>query len=275
MGTDSVTISPASAGAGSAVLGIGAGYVFAPHKYSLERLLMQDDSSFARNFSDEKMKHATVKEKASVVNLNKAAKVYMDSGDRILREEVKPNAKLWNEMVKKVNVDDKFIKEVQIRKDAYLDAIQSTKYRELRKKLQIAQENVTKNPKDMKYNLELKAAAQDFAKAQIAMEQSTKQYREARMSFRSAREGAVLKLPDKGRKISAQWEKVRRAMSDRANLMYEKLATLTKDKNLNNDYSVIKKYIPKARTSAALLGGILAGTAGVIAGVYAFNKSRA
>lgn len=27
MGTDSVTISPASAGAGSAVLGIGAGYV--------------------------------------------------------------------------------------------------------------------------------------------------------------------------------------------------------------------------------------------------------
>lgn len=275
MGTDSVTISPAAAGAGSAVLGIGAGYVFAPHKYSLERLLMQDDSSFARNFSDEKMKHATVEEKASVVNLNKAAKVYMDSGDEILREEVKPNAKLWNEMVKKVNVDDKFIKEVQIRKEAYLDAIQSTKYSELRKKLQIAQENVTKNPKDMKYNLELKAAAQDFAKAQIAMEHSTKQYREARTAFRSAREGAVLKLPDKGRKISAQWEKVRRAMSDRANLMYEKLATLTKDKNLNNDYSVIKKYIPKARTSAALLGGILAGTAGVIAGVYAFNKSRA
>ena len=62
MGTDSVTISPAAAGAGSAVLGIGAGYVFAPHKYSLERLLMQDDSSFARNFSDEKMKHATVKD---------------------------------------------------------------------------------------------------------------------------------------------------------------------------------------------------------------------
>lgn len=275
MGTDSVTISPAAAGAGSAVLGIGAGYVFAPHKYSLERLLMQDDSSFARNFSDEKMKHATVKEKASVVNLNKAAKVYMDSGDKILREEVKPNAKLWNEMVKKVNVDDKFIKEVQIRKEAYLDAIQSTKYRELRKNLQIAQENVMKNPKDMKYNLELKAAAQDFAKAQIAMEPSTKQYREARMSFRSAREGAVLKLPDKGRKISAQWEKVRRAMSDRANLMYEKLATLTKDKNLNNDYSLIKKYIPKARTSAALLGGIIAGTVGVIAGVYAFNKSRA
>lgn len=236
---------------------------------------MQDDSSFARNFSDEKMKHATVKEKASVVNLNKAAKVYMDSGDKILREEVKPNAKLWNEMVKKVNVDDKFIKEVQIRKEAYLDAIQSTKYRELRKNLQIAQENVMKNPKDMKYNLELKASAQDFAKAQIAMEPSTKQYREARMSFRSAREGAVLKLPDKGRKISAQWEKVRRAMSDRANLMYEKLATLTKDKNLNNDYSLIKKYIPKARTSAALLGGILAGTVGVIAGVYAFNKSRA
>lgn len=275
MGTDSVTISPVVAGAGSAGLGIGAGYVFAPHKYSLERLLMQDDSSFARNFSDEKMKHATVKEKASVVNLNKAAKVYMDSGDKILREEVKPNAKLWNEMVKEVNVDDKFIKEVRIRKEAYLDAIQSTKYRELRKNLQIAQENVMKNPKDTKYYLELKAAAQDFAKAQIAMEQSTKQYREARMSFRSAREGAVLKLPDKGRKISAQWEKVRRAMSDRANLMYEKLATLAKDKNLNNDYSVIKKYIPKARTSAVLLGGILAGTAGVIASVYAFNKRRA
>ncbi len=46
MGTDSVTISPAAAGAGSAVLGIGAGYVFAPHKYSLERLLMLSQGIF-------------------------------------------------------------------------------------------------------------------------------------------------------------------------------------------------------------------------------------
>lgn len=272
MGTDSVTISPVVAGAGSAVLGIWTGYVFAPHKYSLKRLLMQDDESFKRNFSPEKMKHATVNEKASLERLNKAAKVYMESGDRILKNEVSPNAKLWHEMVKKVNAEDKFVTEVRIKKEAYLEALDRTKYLALKLELQNAQENAMRNPKDVKLNLEMKAAAQDFAKAQILVEHSAKQYREARTAFRVSRNGAVLKLPDKGRKISAQWEKVRRAMSERANVMYEKLATLTKDKKLNKDYSAVKKYIPKARTAAALLGGILAGTAGVVAGVYACNK---
>lgn len=274
MGAEAVTISPSITGAASSVLGLGAGYVLAPRKYSLERLLMQNDDSFNKTFSPEVMKHATEGEKHSLANLKEASKTYHSSGDMIMKEQITPNAKLWHEMVKKVNVEDKFVSEVDMRKTAYLQSLQETNYRAHKKKLDIAQKKALMYPKDVNANLEMKAASRDFAAAQIALEHPSKQYRDARAAFRAAREEAFLKLPDSGRAISSQWDKVRRALSDRATIMYGKLSTLTKNENLHKDYSLVKKYIPKARTYSALMGGILAGITGVIVGVCALNKMR-
>ncbi len=275
MGENSVTISPSVTGIGSGVLGLGAGYILAPQKYSLERLLMQDDDSFSRNFSDTVMKKATDGEKKSLTNLHDAAHSYHTSGDVILKEKIVPNAKLWHEMVAKVNVEDKFVSEVKRTKKNYLQALKDTNYKQLKQNLEEAQELVLNKPNDVKAHLQLKAASREFADAQLAIERSQMLYRNARNAFRGARDEAIMELPDKGRAISAQWAKVRRAISDRANVMYEKLASLSKNENLNKDYNLIKKYIPKARTYSALMGGVLAGIAGVIAGVYSLNKMRA
>ena len=250
MGENSITISPSITGAGSAVLGLGAGYVLAPQKYSLDRLLMQDDDSFEKHFSSSVMKRSTEGERKSLKSLNDAAHIYRSSGNKILKEDIIPNAKLWHDMVSQVNVNDKFVSEVAIAKKRYLKAINDTKFMEL-----------------------LKAASRNFADAQLAIENPLRLYKNARASFRAAREEAILALPDKGKAISAQWDKVRRAISNRANVMYEKLASLSKNEHLNKDYSLIKKYIPKSRTYSALMGGILSGILGVIAGVYALNKS--
>ena len=274
MSVDSFIVSPSSAGVGSAVLGIGAGYVFAPRKYSLERLLMQNTKSFERNFSPEKMKTASVLEKVSVANIHDASRVYAGAGSKILKDEVVPNAKLWHEMVKSVEVEDKFVKAVTQSKEAYLEALQKEKYIDLRTKLRAAQANALKNPKNAHLNAEMKAAANDFARAQIALEAPAKLYRDSVASLRIARENAIRKLPDKGRSINAQWDKVKHALSERANVMYEKLATLSKDKKLNKDYTAIKKYIPKARTTSAIFGGILAGITGLIAGLYAYSYQK-
>lgn len=273
MSESSVTISPSAMGAGSAVLGLGAGYVLAPQKYTLDRLLMQSPDTFERQFSRNVLKKATAGEIKSFENLSQAAKTYQESGGDIFKKEIRPNAQIWHDMVSKVNVEDKYVSEVARTKELYLKALENTKFMEAKKSLENAQELVLKNPKDIKAHLELKGASRNFADAQLAVEYPLKLYKNARAAFRSAREDAILELPDKGKSISKQWDKVRRAISNRADVMYEKLATLSKNKELNKDYSMIKKYIPKSRTYSAMMGGILSGILGVIVGIYSLNKT--
>ena len=51
MSTNTVSVSPCGVGAISSGLGLGAGYILAPRKFSLERLLMQNDKTYDRIFS--------------------------------------------------------------------------------------------------------------------------------------------------------------------------------------------------------------------------------
>lgn len=274
MGSNTVSVSPCGVGAISSGLGLGAGYILAPRKFTLERLLMQNDDAFNRIFSQKVMQNATKAEIKAVDSLKNAAKEYRLSGKSITDEKIKPEANLWNQMVKKVNVDDRFVKQVAETKTVYQQALKDARYAELKNSLDSAAKNVAANPKDTNLYLVMKASAREFADAQLAVEKPLKDYKNARNSFRAARDEAILNLPDKGKAISEQWAKVMRAISERANVMYEKLATLSAKDSLKNDYSAVKKYIPKSRTYSSLMGGIIAGIGGVIAGVYSLNKIK-
>ncbi len=269
---NTVKISPSVAGAVSAVMGLGAGYTCAPRKYNLERLLMQNKDSFERTFSQDVMSGASRAELEALENIKTASREYFTSGDAILKEQVTPNAKKWYSMISEVKVNDSAINDVELQKKAYNKAVKDAEYHELKSKLKSARKKVASAPDNVTLNLELKDAERKFADAQLALDIPASKYRRARETFRAARDKAILELPDKGRAISAQWDKVRRAMTNRANAMYEKLATLSTSDALNKDYSIIKKYIPKARTASALSGGILAGIVGVIGGVYSVHK---
>lgn len=274
MSANTVSVSPCGVGAISSGLGLGAGYILAPRKFTLERLLMQNDKTYDRIFSQDVMKNATFEEKKSVESLRQAAKTYRESGNAITKDKIAPEAKSWHDLVKQVSVDDSFVSEVKAKKTLYQQALKDVHYKELKDSLELAHKKAVENPKDTNAYLELKSAAREFADAELAVKEPLNQYKNARAAFRSARDEAILKLPDKGRSISEQWEKVIRAVSDRANIMYKKLATLSGDEGLKNDYSIVKKYIPKSRTYSSIMGGVIAGIGGVIAGVYALNKSR-
>lgn len=274
MGSNTVSVSPCGVGAISSGLGLGAGYILAPRKFTLERLIMQDDKTFDKIFSPSAMRTATKEESKAVESLRGAAKSYMDSGKQITKEEIRPAASLWRKMVNDVNVEDKFVSEVAQTKALYQQSLKDANYMELKNKLILAHNKAVANPKDTNLYLEMKAAARDFADAQLAVDKPLKAYKKARSSFRAAREEAILNLPDKGKAISEQWNKVMRAVSTRANVMYEKLATLRVQEDLKKDYSMVKKYIPKSRTYSSIMGGILAGIAGVLVGVYSVNKVK-
>ncbi len=274
MGSNTISVSPCGVGAVSSGLGLGAGYILAPRKFALERLIMQDDKTFDKIFSQNAMRTATKEESNAVEALRGAAKSYRNSGKQITKEEIRPAASLWHEMVRKVSVEDKFVADVSRTKVRYQQALKDTNYMELKNKLDLAHRNLLQNPKDTNLYLEMKAAAKDFADAQLAVDKPLKAYKKARSSFRAAREEAILNLPDKGKAISEQWNKVMRAVSTRANIMYEKLATLRVQENLKKDYSTVKKYIPKSRTYSSIMGGILAGIGGVLVGVYSLNKVK-
>ena len=269
-----VPVSPCALGATMSLFGMGGGYALAPRKYTLDRLLMQNEDTFEKNFSKEIMRNATEAEETALSNIKKAAKAYRSSGDEVFLNEVKPNAQLWGKMVSKVNVDDKFIKEVDRTKSEYKKALKDTSFMELTNKFREAQKIANKNPQNITLNLEMKAVAEELAEAELAIETPRKNYRMARSNFRVAREKAIEQLPDKGKGIAKQWNKVREALSKKANVMYENLANLSKDKNLMQDYNLIKKYLPKARTYSALMSGTLTGILGTIIGIYQINKIK-
>ena len=87
MGTNTISVSPCGVGAISSGLGLGAGYVLAPRKFTLERLLMQDEKTYDNIFSPKVMEKATKEEINAVDSLKAAAKSYRDSGKKITKEE--------------------------------------------------------------------------------------------------------------------------------------------------------------------------------------------
>lgn len=271
---NSVRVSPSIVGAASALVGLGAGYALAPQKYTLERLLMQSEDKFEKVFSTKILKDASVAEKEALSNIKKASRDYFESGQVIKKEQIIPNAKLWHKMVSQVAVPEDVLDDLKLKKKAVLDVVESSNFKALRSNLSSKQGQLDVNPKDTNLLLEVQDAAQKLADAQLKVEPAGKSYRKSRDAFRLAREEAMLQLPDKGKAISAQWDKVRKAISQRANVMYEKLASLSKSESLNQDYKLIKKYIPKARTVSALTGGLVAGLAGVLVGVYSVNKKH-
>lgn len=269
---NSVKISPSITGAASALVGLGAGYALAPQKYTLERLLMQSEDKFEKIFATKNMSNASGAEKEALISIKNASKDYFESGEAIKKSQIIPNAKLWHKMVSQVTVPPETENALNISKKSVKDEVEKSDFKNLRMVLSEKQKRFELNPKDTNLMLEVQDASQKLAEVQLKIEPVAKKYRKARADFRLARDEAILNLPDKGKAISAQWDKVRKAISQRANIMYDKLANLSKSDSLNKDYKLIKKYIPKARTVSALTGGIMAGLAGVLVGVYSINK---
>lgn len=268
MTENSTTISPALLGASSAVVGLGAGYVLAPKKYNLERLLTKSSDTFERTFTPDVMKDATAAERVSLSNLKKAALEYRASGLPIQKNTIAPEAKNWKRLKDAVTIDQALLDTAKEKKAAYLKAWKDSNYSDLKSKLQLAQESASKKPNDATVNLELKTISKSFTEAQKALEVPTTDYKNARAAIFSAREEAVKVSTDKGKAIFEQFKKVKKGISDKADVMYQKLAELARNESLNKDYKSVKKFIPRARTHSAIIGGIFLGLAGILTGVY-------
>lgn len=274
MSNGTTTVSPALFGASSAVVGLGAGYIFAPRKYSLKRLLTKDSDTFERTFSKEVMKDASSSEKASLNHLKTASDEYRTSGREILNEEIKPNVIQWKAMRDNVAVGAEFSSDLNAKKLDLQNAMKKNAFIDLRNSLKNLQEKASANPNDTVINQELKEASRKFSEAQKAMEIPINEYKKSLTSFKNARENAIKDIPDKGKSIAEQFSKVEAALKKRTNHMYKKLAEIASKDGIKNDYKAVKKFIPKARTYSAIMGGIILGIIGVLAGVFISNLQK-
>ena len=272
MSENSTVISPTMLGVSSGVAGMGLGYVIAPRKYPIERLLTRRDDTFEKTFSPEAMADATIEEKKSLKNIKVAVEEYRRSGDSLLKSEVTPAAEEWKRMVDGVWVYKNVKDNLKAKKKFLKNAVKSSDYYGLRANLKNAQTNALANPNDTAVNTQLKNASAKFSEAQKALENPIREYKKAFHAYKSAKENAIANLPDKGKAISMQFEKFTAAVTKRADVMYKKLAELTKREGIAKDYKNIEKYIPKARTHSAIMGGIIAGLVGILAGVFYSNK---
>ena len=110
-----------AAGAGA---GLAGGYVFAPRKYSLKRLLVQQPDTFEKLFPKEIKDTMLKKEVSALEKLKKASAEFHESG-QIDQKTVKKAAQKWKQKYEAVKIDKEILSNAANKKDALREAAET------------------------------------------------------------------------------------------------------------------------------------------------------
>lgn len=123
MNENSLSINPATAMAAGGVAGLGAGYIFAPRKYSLKRLLVQQPDTFERLFPKDVKETMVRPEKSSLDAIQRASGEFHASGTAN-QETVKLAAKKWRRKFTTLQINSDLIEEAASKKKALQEAVE-------------------------------------------------------------------------------------------------------------------------------------------------------
>ncbi len=121
MSEKSLYINPAKAMAAGAGVGLISGYAFAPRKYSLKRLLVQQPDTFEKLFPKEVKDTMLKKELAALKNIQQASDEFHTSGAAD-QNSIKHAAKKWRQKYSAVKIDDELLSNATRKKEAIREA---------------------------------------------------------------------------------------------------------------------------------------------------------
>lgn len=123
MNENSLSINPAAAMAAGGVVGLGTGYVFAPRKYSLKRLLVQQPDTFERLFPKDVKETMVKSEQISLNSIQKASGEFHASGIPN-QATVKDAAKKWRRKFTMLQINTDLLEDAAAKKKALQEAIE-------------------------------------------------------------------------------------------------------------------------------------------------------
>ncbi len=269
MRESSLTINPAvSKIATGGAIGMCVGYIAAPERYSLKKLLTLDKDTFSTIFPKKKMNTAELNALEQIKN---AAKEFVTSG-RPEQEKVRAAAKEWYKKFKAVPIDETLAQNLinkkqflrQVAEDNNLILIK--KYYTLARELLLEDlDNKFMHEYFNKMKKQLKIATENL---KTPIEEYKKVVREAY----TQRVKNLKLLPNRGVDVKQSFEKLKKAYAAKRTVSANKLYEIVNRSDIKKAYKNISKFLPKARTRAALNGALLLSTLTAM-GIIFFNPS--
>lgn len=272
MQESSLTISPVTKKiATGAAIGMCAGILAAPEKYSLKRLLVQDSDTFSKIFTPSVTKNMNAAETNALDEIKKASSEILSAGNSE-KINVKNAAVDWAAKFKGVAIDEVLAQNVLNKKNYLKKIADETDFVAKRKDYTQARELLLQdldNKFMRKYYYEAK---EEFKAAKRKLKQPIQEYRDLVKEAYTQRVRNLNKHQTKGIEVKTAYEKLQKAIAAKRTLTSNKLFEMINQGDLKKNYKAISRFLPKARTRAAIQGALILSTLTAM-GIIFFNPS--
>ncbi len=170
MNENSLSINPATAMAAGGAAGLCGGYIFAPRKYSLKRLLVQQPDTFEKLFP-QNLTDTMIRREVSALDAIKKASAEFHASGAADQKTVRKAAKNWRRKYTALKISPELLTNAAVKKDAIREAVETgadikqlcAEYKKALKDIRIARFEAMRNLPDRGY--EVKSAYREMRKA--------------------------------------------------------------------------------------------------------------
>lgn len=259
MSERSLSVSPVIEPCAGGVIGLGIGYSLAPRKYSLKRLLLLNQDTFEKIYSNDLKNNLSVREHMALQGLTEARQSYRTSRNG-LNNKINEAAVEWMNKFKKVDVSEDLKTFYNSSRENLQKAIQETDYVSLNKSYRSAKAALKESPDNEQLKAALKEANINLSRARGIIGSKIELYRDSVKQISNERLAKIKNDPINYSDVREAYKKFLSKLAMRRTVAANKLFELINDKNLLRDYNTLKDYLPKARSKSALIGAAVVGS---------------
>ena len=269
MHESSLTINPAvSTIATGAAIGMVAGSLAAPEKYPLKKLLILDSDTFSGLFPKKKMNAVQLN---ALEKIKDASKEYLSSGKKE-QKNVRAAAREWYKKFKAIPIDETLAQNV-INKKNYLKQVAEDNNIVLIRQYYTRTRELLLQDLDNQFMQEyFKNIKKQLNIAKKNLKQPIEEYRNILKEAYQVRVKNLKLLPNRGIEVKQAFEKLQKALAAKRTVTANALYEIVNRYDLKKAYKSVSKFLPKARTRAAVNGSLLLSTLTAL-GIIFFNPS--
>lgn len=258
MSESSLSISPVVEPFAGGVLGLGLGYSMAPRKYPLKRLLIMKREKLNQIYTPDIIRQMSKKEKSALEAILSAKDEYRASRLQN-RDDIKRTAVAWQNKFREIEIPATLREHLTVTKNSLTEAVQKENFITLNKQYRTAKKAAQNAPENTTLQKALMAANEALSAVKIRLAGKIENYKNTVRNIHNERLYAIRSNPNRWTEAKEAYKEFLAATARQRTILSNKLFELSNNKDLLKSYNIIKEYLPKARTKAALTGGILVG----------------
>lgn len=272
MDNNSLCVNNASKIAAGSFIGLCAGTLAAPKRYSLKKLITLKRDVFEKTFNTSVTGHMNNDEKNALEYLKNARNEFNQSG-KAVDKDLRTAAVNWRVKFNSIEPDPTLKQRLENKKSFLQKAVGESKITDINKRLKAAEKLFLEYPENNALKREIIDLTTQRNDVQRILKFPVREYREAFEAVTNDRIKRMNSLPNSGFEVKKVYNNMREFLAQKRTLMSNKLYELTTNPLMKESYSKIKSFLPASRIGNALKGAALFGTLTAL-GLVFFNPSN-